>query len=146
MHASSRVEPGDSKSLLPFAQAASLQSKVTLGVESGCPIPRLVDPVVALRPVAARVVSPDELWCEFDGDSWHSATRVDAEERDRLERLVRSMAGPAPAQGSLEVCGDDKERGSLRRPWRNRTLACVFDSLHQEETRLERPDALIRYR
>ncbi|MEM6675860.1 MAG: transposase zinc-binding domain-containing protein [Planctomycetota bacterium] len=85
----------DSESLLPFVQAASLQSKIALGAESGRPIPRLVDPAVAARPVELNVVPPDELRRELDGDSLHAATRVD--DRERLERLVRHVARPALA-------------------------------------------------
>ncbi|MEM1451435.1 MAG: transposase [Planctomycetota bacterium] len=129
----------DSESLLPFVQAASLQSKVALGAESGRSISRLVDPAAAIRPAETCVVPPDELRCELDGYSLHAATRVEADDRERLERLVRYVARPALAQGRLEVRGDSKVKWSLRRPWRDGTRAFVFDPM----TFLERLVALI---
>ena len=128
-----------SESLLPFVQAASLQSKIALGAESGRPIARLIDPALAVRPTEANVVPPDELRCELDGYSLHAATRVEADDRERLERLVRYVARPALAQGRLEVRGDGKVKWSLRRPWRDGTRAFVFDPL----TFLERLVALV---
>ena len=96
-----------------------------------------------MQPAELRVVPPDELCSEQDGYSLHAATRVEAEDRERLERLVRYVARPALAQGRLEVRGDGKVKWSLRRPWRDGTRAFVFDPLHQEETRLERLVALV---
>ncbi|MEM1449266.1 MAG: transposase [Planctomycetota bacterium] len=134
-----------SESLFPFVQAASLQSRVALGAESGRPIPRLVDPAVAIRPAATNVVLPDELRCELDGYSLHAATRVEPDDRERLERLVRYLARPALAQCRLEVRGDGKvkDKRSLRRPWRDGTRAFVFDPLDQEGIPLERLVALV---
>ncbi|MEM6675565.1 MAG: transposase, partial [Planctomycetota bacterium] len=112
-----------------------------LGAESGRRIPRLVDPALAVRPVESNVVPPDELRCELDGYSLHAATWVDADDRERLERVARYVARPALAQGRLEVRGDGnvKDKRSLRRPWRDGTRAFVFDPL----TFLERLVALI---
>jgi hypothetical protein len=127
------------ESLLPFLQAASIQSKVALGPESGRSIPRLLDPALAIRSEQAVVPAPDELCYESAGYSLHAATRIEAEDRDRLERLVRYVARPPLAQGRLEVRGDGKVKWSLRRPWRDGTRAFVFDPL----TFLERLVALV---
>ena len=147
--------PEDSDSLLPFVQAASLQSKVALGPDSGRPIPRLIDPAACLGPSSPSSPSnasaphpdelrPDELRCEQAGFSLHAATRIEADDRDRLERLVRYVARPALApptfaRGRLEVRGDGRVKWSLRRPWRDGTRAFVFDPL----TFLERLVALV---
>ncbi len=140
--ASDAGAPEDSDSLLPFVQAASLQSKVALGLDSGRPIPRLIDPAACLGPSSpsnASAPHPDELRCEQAGFSLHAATRIEADDRDRLERLVRYVARPALAQGRLEVRGDGRVKWSLRRPWRDGTRAFVFDPL----TFLERLVALV---
>ncbi|MEM6673038.1 MAG: transposase [Planctomycetota bacterium] len=79
--------------------------------------------------------------CQFDGYSLHAATRVDADDRERLERLVRYIPRPALAQGRPEVRGDGKvkDKRSLRLPWRDGTRVFVFDLL----TFLERLVALV---
>ena len=92
-----------------------------------------------MRPDLAKVVPLDDLRCEIDGYSLHAATRVEAEGRERLERLVRYVARPALAQGRLEVRADGKVKRSLRRPWRDGTRAFVFEPL----TFLERLVALV---
>ena len=97
--------PEDSDSLLPFVQAASLQSKVTRAPTRAAPIPRLIDPAACLGPSSPSNASaphpdelrPDELRCEQAGFSLHAATRIEADDRDRLKRLVRHVARPALA-------------------------------------------------
>ena len=130
-------EPGDEPapvkgaedSLLPYLQAASVQSKVAAGENAGRSIPRLVDSS-AVHSDRDRLELPrGALKAERDGYSLHAATRIEAGRRADLEHLLRYMARPALCQGRLMLRDDGKVIWNLRKPWRDGTRAFVFDPL-----------------
>ena len=130
-------DPSDS--LFPLLQAASIQGRIALGPDAGRPVSRLRDPAVESRPGAQPAQNPDALVTDAHGFSLHAATRIAANDRERLEALVRYVSRPALSQGRLEIRGDGKVKWTLRRPWRDGTRAFVFDPL----TFLERLAALV---
>jgi hypothetical protein len=115
---------GMDESLLPFLQAASAQSKVAGGPDSGRSIPRLIG--VQQQSLA---LERGALKAESGGYSLHAATHVAADKRDALEHLLRYMARPALCQGRLMLRDDGKVIWNLRKPWRDGTRAFVFDPL-----------------
>ena len=119
----------ESDSLLPFVQAASVQSRIALGPESGRPIQSLRDHAAAAASTHAPVAAPDSLCHESNGFSLHAKTRVEAQDRERLEQLCRYVARPALCQARFSVRGDGKVLWELRKPWRDGTRAFVFDPL-----------------
>jgi hypothetical protein len=130
-------EPGDDpapvkgadESLLPFLQAASAQSKVAGGPDTGRSIPRLIDPTAVGFERSSLDLQRGALKAESDGYSLHAATCLPAGKRDALEHVVRYMARPPLAQGRLMLRDDGKVIWNLRKPWRDGTRAFVFDPL-----------------
>ena len=123
------------ESLLPFLQAASIQSRVALGPNSGAPLPRQRAPLDHLPKRALR--SP---LCHTEASfSLHAAVRIDGTDRGALEHLCRYVTRPPLAQGRLQLREDGKVIWQLRRPWRDGTQAFVLDPL----TFLERLAALV---
>jgi len=130
-------EPGDDplsvkgadESLLPFLQAASAQSRVAGGPESGRSIPRLIDPTAVGAQQQSVTLQRGALKADSGGYSLHAATHVPAGKRDALEHLLRYMARPALCQGRLMLRDDGKVIWNLRKPWRDGTRAFVFDPL-----------------
>ena len=100
---------------------------------------RLRDPATGSRIGLQRTPDPSALVADAHGFSLHAATRIAANDRERLEALVRYVSRPALSQGRLELRGDGKVKWILRRPWRDGTRAFVFDPL----TFLERLAALV---
>ena len=122
---------GYEDSALPGLWSASLLSQAV--AVSGCSelqkVPRLVDPGVASAKCEALELPRGALVASSSGYSLHAATRVDADDRDALERLIRYMARPPLSQGRLMLREDGKVLWNLRRPWRDGTRAFVFDPL-----------------
>ncbi len=61
------------------------------------------------------------------GASLHAGVYVPANDRTRLERLVRYTARPPLAMGRLEELGDGRVRYGLRHPWRDGTKQIVLE-------------------
>jgi hypothetical protein len=130
-------EPGDEPapvkgaedSLLPYLQAASVQSKVAAGENAGRSSPRLVDSSAVHSDCNRLELPPGALKVERDGYSLHAATRIEVGRRADLEHLLRYMARPALCQGRLILRDDGKVIWNLRKPWRDGTRAFVFDPL-----------------
>jgi hypothetical protein len=130
-------EPGDEpaevkgaeESLLPFLQAASAQSRVAGGPDSGRSIPRLIDPSAVGVARQSLAVPRGALKAESGGYSLHAATRIPANGRDNLEHLLRYMARPPLCQGRLMLRDDGKVICNLRKPWRDGARSFVFDPL-----------------
>ena len=77
---------GDEARTLRALQAAAITYRIAFG-------PRAWQKVLTLRGAMAR-----ELLCsDIDGFSLHTAVRIEAHERKRLEQLCRYITRPAPA-------------------------------------------------
>jgi hypothetical protein len=114
---------------IPHLWSASLLSQTVTGTGAGQKVPRLID----LELSSTRRDAPDlprgALIASSDGYSLHAATRIDAEARDALERLLRYMARPPLAMGRLMLREDGKVIWNLRRPWSDGARSFVFDPL-----------------
>jgi hypothetical protein len=110
-----------------FAQlcAASVQSRVALGPQSGRAVERLGRRQVDARP---RFV-PGELCCDIEHFSLHAKVRIAAHDRDGLERLCRYVARPPFRADRLSLDADGRVVYALRRRWRDGTAAVVFEPL-----------------
>jgi hypothetical protein len=112
-------------SLLPFLQAASIQSRVALGPDSGRPIPKLADHAdVTTGPHSLPPLTSNE-----QGYSLHAATHIPANDRALRERLCRYISRPPLAQGRLSLTDEGGVLWKLRSPWRDGTKAFLFDPL-----------------
>lgn len=105
-------------SSLPFLCAASAQSRVAVGSDTGRPLPRIVDTAVANanRHGHPRIVVPGSLLAEPDGDSLHAAIFVPDSDRGLLEPLCPFIDRPALAFGRLQLRDDGKVIWSLHKP------------------------------
>ncbi|MCP4099908.1 MAG: hypothetical protein GY750_00545, partial [Lentisphaerae bacterium] len=106
-------------SLLPFLQAASIQSRVALGPDSGKPIAKLTDHAAATpgQPSLPPLTSNEQ------GYSLHAATHIPANDRALREHLCRYISRPPLAQGRLSLTDEGQVLWKLRSPWRNGTKA-----------------------
>jgi len=118
---------GAEGSAMPLLWSALLLSRTAAG--TGDKVPRLVDPSLASAPREPLDLPRGALTATSDGYSLHAATRIEADERESLERLLRYMARPPLAQGRLMLREDGKVIWNLRKPWRDGTRGLVFDPL-----------------
>ncbi|MBK7642132.1 MAG: transposase [Planctomycetes bacterium] len=112
-----------------FAQlcAASVQGRVALGSKSGARVQRLgrrrdADPE---RPL----FRPGELCCDIEQFSLHAKVRIEAQDREGLERLCRYIARPPIKVERLSLAPDGRVIYGLRRHWRDGTSAIAFEPL-----------------
>jgi hypothetical protein len=108
--------------LLASLTAASIQGTLATGERTGQRIRRrLVDPHEGVRGgpqcFSAR------------GFSLHAATRVEAGERERLERLCRYVIRPPLAAGKLQEIDDDTLAFTLKTPWSDGTTHLLLSPL-----------------
>ena len=61
--------------------------------------------------------------------SLHAATRVEADDRSRLERLCRYVIRPPLAAGKLRVLDEETLRFTLKTPWSDGTTHLVLSPL-----------------
>ena len=120
--------PGSEDSLPPFLRAASIQSRIALGPESGQPIARVIDPPNKGDNRADKPSAP-ALTCTRDGYSLHAATLIRKGDHALRERLCRYITRPPLAQGRLSITEDGNVLWKLRSPWRDGTSAFVFKPL-----------------
>jgi len=120
---------GYEDSALPGLWSASLLSQTVAGDSAHQKVPRIVDPGGASAKREALELPRNALVASANGYSLHAATRIDADDRDALERLIRYMSRPPLSQGRLMLREDGKVLWNLRRPWRDGTRAFVFDPL-----------------
>ena len=81
---------------------------------------------------AAPPFEPGALCAEIDGFSLHAKVRVDANDRERLERLerlCRYVARPPIATERLSLAEDGRVVYALRHPWRDGSTHVVFEPL-----------------
>jgi hypothetical protein len=78
-------------------------------------VPRLVEPGIASAKREALELPRGALVLSSDGYSLHAATRIEADDRGALERLIRYMSRPPLAQGRLMLREGGKVLWNLRR-------------------------------
>ena len=126
------LEP-DPDDALPLFQAASIRGCDS----SGNQVPRVLGPVLGSK--LAIPPPPPPLVHDEAGFSLHAGTAVAAEERNRLESLIRYVTRPPISLDRLEVLPNGKVKWTMKRPWRDGTCAFLFDPM----TFLERLAALV---
>jgi hypothetical protein len=107
------------------AQAASVANRIAFGPNAGQPVRRL-KLGNRLWPSEADVEVSSTACVSVGGYSVHAATAIKADERDRLEKLVRYMARPAIADERLSVTSDDSIQLKLKTPWKDGTEYLLF--------------------
>ena len=104
------------------SSAASIRGAVATGERAGQRIRRrLVDPHEGVR--------GGPLCFSARGFSLHAATRVEAGERERLERLCRYVIRPPLAAGKLQAIDDDTLAFTLKTPWSDGTTHLLLSPL-----------------
>ena len=94
--------------------AASIQSQVATGERAGQPVRRrLLDPQQGIR--------TGPLCFASRGFSLHAATRVQAADRTRLERLCRYVNRPPLAAGRLQILDAERVAFDLKTIWSDGT-------------------------
>ena len=63
------------------------------------------------------------------GFSLHAGVATQAHERDKLERLCRSIARPAVAEKRLSLTAQGQVRHELKAPYRDGTTHVIFEPL-----------------
>lgn len=114
---------------LPHLSSASLLSQTVTGANVEQKVPRLFDPRSSCASRDPLDLPRGALVASSEGYSLHAATRIEADDRDALERLLRYMARPPLAQGRLMLREDGKVLWDLRRPWKDGTRGFVFDPM-----------------
>jgi hypothetical protein len=103
---------GHEGSPMPHLWSASLLSQTVTGTGAGQKVPRLIDPGLTSTRRDAPDLPRGALIASSDGYSLHAATRIDAEARDALQRLLRYMGRPTLAMGRLML----REDGEVLEP------------------------------
>jgi len=67
------------------------------------------------------------LCADVDGFSLHAAVRVEARDRERLEKLCRYAGRPAIAESRLRLLPDGRVGYSLKKRWKDGTTAVVLE-------------------
>ena len=98
--------------------SASLLSQTVTGANVEQRVPRLVDPLSSSANRDPLDLPRGALVASSEGYSLHAATRIEADDRDALERLIRYVTRPPLAQGRLMLREDGKVLWNLRRPWK----------------------------
>ena len=130
------VDPwADEAPVLAGLAAASVQGRAALGTRAGARVRRLGDEWVATT--TSPALGPCHVrHADFD---LHAGVRVQAAQRDRLERVTRYALRPPVSQDRLEWTADGQVRLELRRPWGDGTTHLLFDPVEL----LERLAALV---
>jgi hypothetical protein len=102
------------------AQAASVAHKIAFGERAGQPVRRLRSET-SLWPSESRYEFNSDGCVSLGGYSVHAATAVKADERERLEKLVRYMARPAIADERICLVSQTELRLRLKTPWKDGT-------------------------
>jgi hypothetical protein len=112
----------DESPVLAGMTAASVQGLIAIGERAGLPVRRVLsDPADAVRTGA--------LCYAARGFSLHAATRVEAKDRDGLERLCRYVARPPLAAGSLTRVSEELLSFKLKTPWSDGTTSILLSPL-----------------
>jgi len=112
----------DESPVLAGMTSASVQGLVSTGERAGMRVRRVLsDPSEAIR--------TGDLCYASRGFSLHAATRIDAENKEGLERLCRYVARPPMAAGSLTRISEDLLSFKLKTPWSDGTTSILLSPL-----------------
>lgn len=112
----------DESPVLAGVTAASVSGLVAVGDRAGRRVRRVLsDPAEAVR--------TGDLCFASRGFSLHAATRVDAEDREHLERLCKYVARPPLAAGRLERIDDERLSFRLKTPWDDGTTHLILSPM-----------------
>ena len=112
----------DEQPALASCYGASLSDRQLLGASPGAQTRKLVHPVRELR-------SPDEALAEVGGVNVHVGSAIDANDRQRLERVCRYMTRPPVCQERLELSSTGQVVVRFKRAWRSGAHAVVLAPL-----------------
>jgi hypothetical protein len=122
----------EDESLLATITAASVQGQIATGERAGLRVRRrLIDPEEGIR--------SGPLCFASRGFSLHAATRIEATDRVRLEKLCRYVIRPPLAAGRLQILDADHVAFSLKSIWSDGTYQIVLSP----EELLEKLAALV---
>lgn len=120
---------GDTPNLAACYEGAVTQ-RLALGPERGRPVVRLGGTwKQAMDGAESRTKRAGLLCADLDGFSLHANVALAAEQRDRLERLLRYCARPPLANERLQLRDDGRYQLELKSPWRDGTTHLRFDPL-----------------
>ena len=108
-------------SLLDDLANASVQGLVATGARRGCRVLRL-----GSSGADAAATIPGKRCADVAGFNVHANTRARANERDRLERLVKYLARPPIANDRLTELPDGRLAIQLKQAWRDGTTHVVL--------------------
>jgi hypothetical protein len=91
--------------------------------------PRAGQKVFLLRTVPARAEEARKGVAQYAGFSLHAGIGVEAEQRDKLERLTRYVSRPAVAEERLDLTAQGQVRYRLKTPYRDGTTHIVLEPL-----------------
>jgi hypothetical protein len=112
----------ENEPLLASISAASIQSLIATGDRAGAPVARVGDQVEVDETPSRR----GPLCAEVRGFSLQAAVAVPANDRSRLERLVRYVARPPIAAERLSLLGDGRLAYELKKKWSDGTTHVMF--------------------
>ena len=98
---------------------------MALGAQRGAAVERIGRRRAADRPLFL----PGELCCDLERFSLHAKVRIEAADREGLERLCRYVARPPIKVERLALGPDGRVIYALRRHWRDGTSAIGFEPL-----------------
>jgi len=112
----------DESPVLAGMTSASVQGLVATGERAGMRVRRVLsDPAEAIR--------TGDLCYASRGFSLHAATRINAENKEGLERLCRYVARPPLAAGSLTQLSEEVLSFKLKTPWSDGTTSILLSPL-----------------
>jgi hypothetical protein len=91
--------------------------------------PRAGQKVFSLQTVLARAEEARKGVAQYAGFSLHAGIGVEAEQRDKLERLARYVSRPAVAEKRLDLTAQGQVRYRLKTPYRDGTTHIVLEPL-----------------
>jgi hypothetical protein len=91
--------------------------------------PRAGQKVFSLQTVAARADEPRKGVAQYAGFSLHAGIGVEAEQREKLERLSRYVSRPPVSVERLDLTAQGQVRYRLKTPYRDGTTHIVLEPL-----------------
>ena len=92
--------------------------------------PRAGQKVFALQSVPAREEEPRKAVAQYAGFSLHAGVGVQAEQRDKLERLARYVSRPPVSVERLDLTAQGQVRYRLKTPYRDGTTHIVLEPVN----------------
>jgi len=116
--------------VLAACYGGSVSQRLALGPAQGRRVIRLG---AIRRGAEQRIERKRTLGAHLDGFDLHAAVAIGADQRDRLEHLLRYCARPPLSAERLEPLADGRYRWKLKRPWSDGTCALRFDPVELME-------------